>query len=87
MGQIFDFSILPRQYSQCKRTRPSDAESFLCSINAHYAVAATGTSGEATEGCPFRGVKKAEFAPFAPVSLHSQASCVHAQRSTREHNL
>jgi len=49
-------------------------------------VAMTGAGGEATEGCPFWGVKKVDFATFDPVSLHNQDSYEHAHYVTREHN-
>ena len=56
-------------------------------MSTHYAVVAAGAGGEATEGCPFGGYKNAEVAPFVPVSLHSQDSCVHAHHCDREQNL
>ena len=56
-------------------------------MSAHFVVAAAGAGGEATEGCPFWGVKKVEIAPFVTVSLHNQDSCEHAQHSNKEHNL
>ena len=56
-------------------------------MSAHYGVAMARAGGEATEGCPFWGVKKVEIASFMPLSFHSQDSCVHVQHCTREHNV
>ena len=56
-------------------------------MSAHYVVGAAGAGGAATEGCPFGGVKKAEIAPFVPVSLHSQDLCEHARHSNGEQYL
>ena len=87
MSQFLDFLIVLCQCLRGKQARPSDADSFYCPMSTHYAVAAAGASGEATEGCPFGGVRKCEFALFAPVALNRYNSSVNAQHSNRERNL
>ena len=56
-------------------------------MSAYYVVPAAAAGGEATEGCPFWGVKKAEIVPFATVSLLSQDSYEHGYHCNGEHNL
>jgi len=65
---------------QANSAQRCDAESCLYSVNAHHAVAATGTFGEAQRSA-------LEGVALGPFSLHSPASCVHAQYCSRKHNL
>ena len=65
-GPIFNFQFLLAQFTRCKQARPSDAESFHCSMRTYYTVAATGALGEAAEQCPFWGGKNRNFRPLSP---------------------